>query len=114
MQPAARYKIVALSIRTNVREVHPVLEELNAGEREQTFPKTLTRCFRTIEHDARVVGLSALAEFAQAVKEASADVLTDPTLYERLAKAADVLRQAADEIEAGRAPAPPPTFKSLR
>ena len=109
-------KVLALSIRTNVRETLVVLEELNSGAREQTFPNTLTRCFRTIEHDARVVGLPAWAEFAKAAKDASADILrAEPMerLVERLTLAADLLRRAADEIEADRVPAAPASFETL-
>lgn len=97
--------MLALSLRMNSSEAGKVLEELNAGHREQTYPHTLKRCFRTIEHDARAAGLPKLVAFAEAAKEVAARVL-DPKemgpLTELLAEAIGELQRAADAIESAQ------------
>lgn len=94
--------MLVLSIRTNVREAAIVLEELNQGNREQTYPRTLERCFRTIEHDARALGLEKLARFAQLAKEASPRVL-DPSegtaVVELITEAGGELIRVSDDVE---------------
>jgi hypothetical protein len=95
--------MLVLSLRTNVRQANQVLEELNRGQRERTFPRALERFFRTIEHDARAVGLPRLAAFAADAKDASTRVLdAGPELVELLAEAGAEFLAAADAVEGGR------------
>ncbi len=97
--------MLTLSLRDNVREVQQVLEELNAGHREQTYPRRLERLFRTVEHDARAAGLQKFADMVQSAKEASKNVLepeqTQP-LVELLGEACAELTHVADALDAGR------------
>jgi len=97
--------MLVLSIRSNAREINQVLEQLNGGAREKTYPHTLTRCFRTIEHDARVVGLDRLADVVASAKEASARVLdpkAGPELVELFSQTMGELSRVADDVEQGR------------
>lgn len=97
--------MLVLSVRTNTREINQVLEELNSGAREKTYPHTLTRCFRTIEHDARVVGLDRLAEVISWAKEASERVLdpkAGPELVELFSETTAELLRVAEDIEQKR------------
>jgi hypothetical protein len=97
--------MLVLSIRTNVREITQVLEELNSGAREKTYPHTLTRCFRTIEHDARVVGLDRLGDMLGWAKEAAARVLdakAGPELVELFSETTAELLRIADDVEQKR------------
>lgn len=105
MERKAQLAMLVLSLRTNVREVNDVLEALNRGAREQTFPKALIRRFRTMEHDARVVGLARFADVIADAKDAAAHVLEPARtsgLVELFTQAASEFLRAADEVEAGR------------
>lgn len=109
LESKQRAQILALSIRDNVRIVIHALERLNAGERERTFPRSLSRAFRTMEHDARVAQapLPLVDALAQA-KELSHDVLTNDRSHARieaLASFASLLGAAAKPIEEGDEPA---------
>ena len=97
--------MLILSLRTNAREINLVLEELNRGARERTYPHTLTRCFRTVEHDARVVGLDKLGEVIGWAKEAAERVLdpkAGPELIELFSETTGELVRVADDLEQKR------------
>lgn len=105
MERKAMLAMLVHSIRSNAREIGAVLEELNRGAREATYPHTLTRCFRTIEHDARVVSLERFADLARDAKLASERVLdprAGPAVVEVLAEAVAECVKAAAALEAGQ------------
>lgn len=104
MDRKAVLSLLVLSIRTNLREVQQVLEELNRGAREKTFSHTLERCFRTIEHDARVAGLERFAEVVACAKEVGRRVLErDPAAgrLELLLEASEEFARVANDVEQG-------------
>lgn len=102
---AQQLKVLVVSIRKNLREVQQAVERLNAGERERTLPHTLSRCLRAIQHDARVLGLERLADFAADAKATGAAVLREDAAgaVELLSEAAAELARVADDLDAGRA-----------
>lgn len=93
--------MLVLSIRHNVRQANLVLEEVNRGGREQTYPSSLERAFRTIEHDARVLGLERFADVVNRAKATSRRILHEPALVELLLLACNEFMLAADDVEKG-------------
>lgn len=104
MDRPGEIQILVRSIQANLPAALTVLEELNAGKRERTFPRALERAFRAVEHDARVVALERLAEFAMNAKTVAGDVLNAAGrgTVELLAEAAQELRRVGDSLDQGK------------
>lgn len=105
MDRKALLKILVTSTRANLGQIVQVLEEMNQDHRERTYPATLERSFRAIEHDARVAGLPRYGEACAWAKAVGKNILKwrdplDP--LELLTEVAAEFGRVADHLAAGK------------
>lgn len=97
--------MLVVSTRSNLAQVNQVLELLNQSHRERTYPHTLERCFRAIEHDARVARLPRFADAASWAKVVGRTIMRwkdpiDP--LELLAEVSAEFNRAVGKIAQGK------------